>query len=607
MHLLPYDYFSDQPRPGQGLSLLAELIEEARAEAETALLFDNGDLLQGNPMGDFLATRHVLDPSMKNPMIAAMNMLRYDAATIGNHDFNHGLDYLRRATDQANFPFVLSNVITRRGASPDRDTLLYKPYSILPVSVVMGDGRRCKLNVGVIGFVPPQITVWDFRHLVGRVITRDILDSARTWVPLMQQAGADLIVALCHSGIGPDRETTGMENAATALAAVPGVDVVLAGHAHQHFPGDDIAPGLHVDPTAGRLYGKPTVMAGFWGAHLGIIDLLLEQTATGWRTADSRCGLRAVSGARPRNAAGRKLRAQIEGATAGIHRETLTYIRRPVGTTGIGLDTYFARVTGSAAVALVAEAQRWYMRARLSGSRHADLPLLSAAAPFKAGGRGGPGFYTDVPKGQLTIRNISDLYFYPNTIQALRITGRELREWLERAAGQFRQIAPRQTDQPLLDLAFPSYNFDMIQGIGYQIDPTQPSRYDPAGILINAGARRITALNHMGAPVADDDLFIVATNSYRATGGGGFPGARVDNIVYQAPDMVRDVILQYIADMGGVRDIRPVNWQFPELPNTGAVFESAPKAASHIPKLAHGRIAHIGPGRNGFDRFRLHF
>ncbi len=607
MYLLPYDYFADQARMDLGLSLIAEQVERARAEADAALLFDNGDLLQGNPMGDYLANRHAGHPEIENPMIDAMNLLGYDAATVGNHDFNYGLSYLQQATERAEFPFVLSNVITRRGAAPERDTLLYDPFVILKRTLRTGDGRAVPIKIGVIGFVPPQITVWDFRHLVGRIITRDILDSARTWVPVMRQAGADLIVALCHSGIGPAQETTGMENAAAALAAVPGIDVILAGHAHQHFPGPDIPATAHTDPVAGRLGGKPAVMAGFWGTHLGVIDLLLEQSDTSWSVRDSRSRLQAASepaGATPR---GRKIRTRIEAAADDIHRQTLDYIRRPVGQTTIGLDTYFARVAGSGAVALVAEAQRWYMEARLSGTRHAGLPLLSAAAPFKAGGRSGPAFYTDVPKGQLTIRDISDLYFYPNTIHALRVTGRELRDWLERAAAQFLQIIPQQSDQPLLNKTFPSYNFEMMQGIGYVIDPTQPARYDASGTLINPEARRIRDIHHYGAPVSDSDVFVVATNSYRATGGGGFPGARIENIIYEAPDMVRDVILQYITDTGGVRDITPFNWQFPDLPGTSALFESAPQAATKIPALRHGRIDHVGPGQDGFDRFRLSF
>lgn len=607
MHLLPYDYFADQPRLDLGLSLVAELIEAARAEVSTSLLFDNGDLLQGNPMGDFLANRHNSDPTEINPMIAAMNLLEYDAATVGNHDFNYGLSYLRHATDQAKFPFVLSNAITRRGEAPEQDTLLYDPFVILPKTVQMGDGRSEVLNIGVIGFVPPQITVWDFRHLVGQVITRDILDSARTWVPIMKKAGADLIVALCHSGIGPAREIRGMENAATALAAVPGIDVVLAGHAHQHFPGHDIPMGAHVDPGAGTLYGKPSVMAGFWGSHLGVIDVLLEKSDNGWSCRDSRSNLISVNSNPSEATTGRQIRKAIEATVAPLHNKTLDYIRRPVGKTQIDMHTYFARVSGSAAVALVAEAQRWYLQARLSGTRYADLPLLSAAAAFKAGGRGGAGFYTDVPKGQLTIRNISDLYLYPNTIQALQITGCELREWLERSASQFLQIAENHADQPLLDVTFPSYDYDMIQGISYEIDPTQPARYDRLGRLINPDARRISSLHHYGENVADEDVFIVATNSYRATGGGNFPGARIENVVYEAPDMVRDVLLQYIADSGGIRDVTPFNWRLRSFPGTSAFFESAPRGAECIPELAHGHIEHLGPGQSGFDRYRFQF
>ncbi len=606
-HAMAYDYFADRPSQTVGLSRVASLIKAAREEAANTLLFDNGDLLQGNPMGDYIAYERGVTDDAPHPMIAAMNTVGFDAATIGNHDFNYGVDYLRDCLSAASFDVVLANIATRQGPEPGADETLFKPYALLDREVIDGSGARHALRVGVIGLTPPQVMAWDRRHLEGRVTARDIIDTAEALVPRMRAEGAGLVVALSHSGIGSAERVPGSEHASVPLAAVPGIDVILTGHTHQLFPSRNFIGVPETDAARGLIHGKPAVMAGFWGSHLGVIDLLLERDGDSWSVADSHVETRPIARRNPDRSVTALVPdcAQVTSAVAQAHAETLDYIRRPIGHSDVTLQSYFALVSHDPSARVVSDAQRWYVERQLAGSDFAQLPLLSAAASFKAGGRGGPEYYTDVSAGSVALHHLADLYLYPNMLRAVKITGAELRGWLERSAGLFRQITPGEPDQALIDPEFPSYNFDAIDGISYRIDLSQPSRFTAYGVLRDATASRIVDLTYQGAPVADDMVFVVATNSYRASGGGEFPGASQDNIVYAAPDTNRDVLVRYFVEQGQVRPVHPPNWSFVPMPATSVLFDSSPAASAYLDSVEGLRIEPAGDGEPGFARFRI--
>ena len=294
-------------------------------------------------------------------------------------------------------------------------------------------------------------------------------------------------------------------------------------------------------------------------------------------------------------------------ATAAAHQATLAYIRAEVGKTDAPLYSYFALVADDPSVQIVSRAQIWYVADQLKGTEHEGLPILSAAAPFKAGGRGGPDYYTDVPAGPVAIKNVADLYLYPNTIQAVRITGAEVREWLERSAGMFNRIVPGEADQLLLNPDFPSYNFDTIDGVTYRIDLTQPARYDDEGKVVEPEAHRITGLNFDGKPIDEAQEFVIATNNYRASGGGHFPGADGSTVILQAPDTNRDVIVRYIHEKGTVAPEADANWGFAPVAGASVLYDTGPKAAAYLDDIrARGlAIEPAGDGPDGFARFRI--
>ena len=608
VNVLPYDYYADKPNDTMGLSRTASLIDAVRKEATNAMLIDNGDLLQGNPMGDYIAYEKGMKDGDLHPVMKGMNLLGYECSTLGNHEFNYGLSFLDKVLAGANFPFVCANLVrgTELAANPRDDKLYLKPYVIIEKTIKDGSGTEHPIKIGIIGFVPPQIMLWDAKNLTGNVVTRDIVEAAKAWVPQIKEEGADVVIALSHSGIDV-KQGVMMENASFFVAGVEGIDAVFTGHQHLVFPGKKDFQGLAgVDTAAGTLQGKPAVMGGFWGSHMGLIDLLLERDGSKWKIVS------ATSEARPiyervenKNKATVEDDKRIVEALKEDHEATLAYIRRPVGKTSAPLYSYFALVADDPSVQIVSQAQTWYIKDLLKDTEWKDLPVLSAAAPFKSGGRGGPDYYTDVPAGDIAIKNVADLYLYPNTVRAVEIMGAQVKEWLEMSAGIFNTVEAGKADQALINLDFPSYNFDVIDGVTYRIDLSQPPKYDPKGGVINASSNRITDLMFDGKPIDPAQKFVVATNNYRAGGGGNFPEINASKIIFEAPDTNRDVIVRYIIAEGTINPSADANWTFAPLANTSVLFETGPKAKDFISEVKAVKIEAAGDGENGFAKYRI--
>ncbi len=609
VNVFPYDYYADKPNDTMGLARTATIIDSIRAEAANSLLIDNGDVLQGNPMGDYMAYQRGMKDGDVHPVIKAMNTLGYTVGTLGNHEFNYGLDFMFKVLGGANFPFVCANLTKGQLASdPKKDELFFKPYIIVEKTIKDGAGNESPVKIGFIGFVPPQIMLWDIKNLEGKAQTRDIVEAAKAWVPAMKEEGADIVIALSHSGIDGAAPSEKMENASLHLAAVDGIDAIFTGHQHLVFPGPKTWDGIKdADPVKGTLHGKPAVMAGFWGSHLGLIDLLLEKDGKSWKIVDF------TSEARPiyhrddqkkviADVADKK---EVVEAAKAEHEATLAYVRTPVGKSSAPLYSYFALVADDPSVQIVSQAQTWYIKQMLADTEFRDLPVLSAAAPFKAGGRGGADYYTDVPAGDIAIKNVADLYLYPNTVQAVAITGAQVKNWLEMSAAMFNQVKPGTSDAPLLNESFPSYNFDVIDGVTYQIDLSQPRRFDDDGKVANADANRIQNLQFGGKPIDPAQKFVVVTNNYRAGGGGKFPEIASDKVIFQAPDTNRDVIVRFVHEQGTINPSADGNWTFKPMSGTTAVFQSGPKAKQFLADLKSVKIEDAGEGADGFAKFRL--
>jgi len=585
-----YDYYKLGPDASLGLERTATLIRQARKEFPNSLLLDNGDTIQGTALGDYQALVAPVGCGQPLAIYKAMNALGFEGGSVGNHEFNWGLDFLGQVTASRfgaegasaraqpcagpAFPVVLANVVDARTGVP-----LFEPYRIIDkrVSATGPDGKpfTSTVKVGIIGFTTPAIMGWDKRWLEGRVRTEGWRETAQRYVPEMRARGAEVIVAISHAGLDGAAYSPSMENGSLYLTEVPGIDALLLGHSHEVFPNAaSKAAGFNlpeVDKVLGRVHGVPTVMPGLWGKHLGVIRLVLRHDGKRWVSDAGAAKVETRSIQRP-DRSFVEPDPEIAALVKAEHEATIAYVKTPIGDTDFRMSAYFADVGDVSAIQVVNQAQADYVRRHIQANmpQYAQLPVLSMSAPFKTGAAG-VADYTDVAPGKMALNNAADLYLYPNDLHAVKVDGATLKAWLEKAAGRFNTIDPKRNEpQELVNAGFAGFNFDMLTDpdVRYQIDVTQ------------APGQRIKGLSWRGQPVRADQEFIVATNNFRASGGGGFPGLDGSKTVFASPDNNRAVLIAFIRSARHLT--RSANgsarsWRFAPVKTKGPVlFHSAP-------------------------------
>ena len=596
-NLVNYDYYQDKPVETLGLAKTAVLIEKAKKENPNVLLVDNGDTIQGTPLGTYKAIVDPVEKGEQHPMYAALQALGFEAGTLGNHEFNYGLDYLNRVIETAGLPIVNANVL-----DPATGKFIYQPYKIIEKTFTDTQGRLTTVKIGVTGIVPPQILNWDKANLEGKVVVRDSVEAIRDIIPEMRKAGADITLVLSHSGIGDDKYEKGEENEGYQIASLPGVDAVVTGHSHAEFPSGN-GTGFYekypgVDGVNGKINGTPVTMAGKYGDHLGVIDLKLNYTDGKWKVTDSKGSIRKVD--TKSNVADQRV---IDIAKES-HQGTINYVRQQVGTTTAPITSYFSLVKDDPSVQIVNNAQLWYAKQELAGTPEANLPILSAAAPFKAGTRGDATAYTDIPAGPIAIKNVADLYLYDNVTAILKVNGAQLKEWLEMSAGQFNTIDPNNSQpQNLVNTDYRTYNFDVIDGVTYEFDITQPNKYDREGKLANPNASRVRNLKYQGKEIDPNQEFIVVTNNYRSN--GNFPGVREASLNRLLNLENRQAIINYILAVKNINPSADQNWHFADtIKGLDLRFLTADKAKNLIG--TDGDIVYLAASaQEGFGEYKF--
>ena len=455
-NVMDYDYYKDKPTDRFGLVRAASLIHKARSEVTNSVLVDNGDLIQGSPMGDYMAAKG-LQKGDVHPVYKVMNQLDYQVGNIGNHEFNYGLDYLQKAIAGADFPYVNANVFDAKTGKH-----FFKPYLIKTDEFKDSEGKTRTVKVGYIGFVPPQIMQWDRKNLTGKVIAKDILETANKLVPQMKAEGADIVIAIPHSGLSQEPYKAMAENSVYYLSKVPGINAIMFGHSHGVFPGSEFANIPGVDLKKGTINGIPAVMPGRWGDHIGLVDLKLDDASGAWKVVTAKSEARPVFD----RATGKSLVSadkKLVNSVEAEHKGTREFVNQPIGKASDKMYSFLALVQDDPTIQVVNNAQIDYVKRFVQGDPDLEgIPVLSAAAPFKVGGRkNDPHNFTEVEAGTLTFSNAADLYLYPNTLVALKVTGKEVKEWLERSAGQFNQINPESGERQFLINwdGFRTYNF----------------------------------------------------------------------------------------------------------------------------------------------------
>ncbi|MFD0670705.1 bifunctional 2',3'-cyclic-nucleotide 2'-phosphodiesterase/3'-nucleotidase [Cohnella sp. GCM10027633] len=606
-NLMSYDYYKDGAAPTVGLSRTASLVKEVRAKTPNTFLVDNGDLIQGTPLGTYVAKVAPLAANDIHPVYKAMNLMGYDAATLGNHEFNYGLDFLNQAMKGANFPYINANVyVDDHDSDPNNDVNRYEPYRLIKKTFKDEAGQDQTLTIGVIGFAPPQIMDWDKASLEGKVVTKDIVETAEKFVPKMRSEGADIVIAMAHTGFnGSAAAHTNAEDAVLPLSKVPGIDAITFSHTHKVFPADDeksldalfkdasgnVLPG--VDNAKGKINGVPAVQAGYGGSNLGIIDLTLEKQNGVWKVAASQSSTKAIYDKVAKKSLADEDQAIVDAVKAD-HEATIAYANNPIGTTTAPIHSYFALVQDDPSVQIVTNAQKWYVEKYVKANlpKYKDTPILSVGAPFKAG-RNGVEEFTEIKKGPLAIKSAGDLYLYDNTMKAILVKGSVVKEWLEMSAGKFNRIDPAsKEEQALLNPSFPVYNFDVIDGVTYQVDVTKPAKYKTDGTVNDASASRIVNLKYQGKAVDPNQEFIVVTNNYRASGGGNFPGVKGSEYLIDSTEENRQILMDYISENKEINPSIDNNWSIaPIYGDVNVTFASSPKAEDYA--KATGNIGYL--------------
>lgn len=595
--VLDWDYYRGAQDISQGLVRTATLIRTARASARNSMLFDNGDLIQGNPLGDFIARPGGLADNEVHPLVACLNLLRTDAGTLGNHEFNFGLPFLERSLKGAAFPIVCANIERADG------TQFTPPTVILERAFVDESGQTHTLKIGVIGFVPPQIMDWDKSHLQGRIKVADIIDTATKYVPELRKQ-CDLVIALSHAGMNGGTRQPNEENASLHLAGVGGIDVIFTGHSHRVFPGPDYANLQGGDIEHGTLAGVPAVMPGFWGSHLGVVDLVLARDGNRWGVASFKAEAQPIA----KRVDGKLVStvapdAEIAALIAPAHAATRQWVDTPVGTFAEPVNSYFVWTGHDPAGAIVHQAQLDYARNLLVGTEFEHLPLLSAVAPFKVGYT--PDWFIDIPAGPVALRSVADLYSFANTLVVVRATGKVVEDWIEHGARIFATI-PEGVTGPvdLLQPFVPSYNFDVLAGVTYELDLSSPPKTDADGHIQSDSPGRVRNLKFKGQPIDPEQYFMVVTNNYRADGGGKFPGLGGELPTVRSPDLNRDVVLSWVKSKPAATPpaIRP--WHFQKRTTPVVVtFESGARASAQA--LGDLQLQETDGARQGYKKFRF--
>lgn len=608
-NMMNYDYYKDEFTSEYGFIKTASLIKEVREEYKNVLLVDNGDLIQGSPLADYKVNKG-LEKGETHPVYKLMNELNYVVGGLGNHEFNFGLDFLKKAISSANFPYINANIYDARSGKN-----YFTPYIIKDTELLDSHGQTETLKIGYISFVPPQIMLWDKKNLEGKVYVEDIAQSALKFIPEMKAKGADIIIAITHSGVSSDPYKALAENSVYYLSLIKGIDAIMFGHSHGVFPSEDFRNLPNSDLEAGTINGTPAVMPGFWGSHLGLVKLSLDKINGKWQVISSYSKALPIfdkATTVPLVEADKELLLLIEED----HNKTLEFVGKAIGKSSVDINTYLALIQNTPAVEIINNAQKDYVNKAIQGNPDLEkLEVISAAAPFKAGGRKNePNGFTDVKKGDLTFKNAADIYLYPNLLTYLILTGKDIKEWLECSAGLYNTIDPNSEDeQELINWnGFRAYNFDIISDVNYDIDITKKAKYNGNCEALNPDSQRIYNLTYKGKALDENQTFIMATNNYRAYT-GKFSGTG-KNIIADSPDDMRVILTAYIkneSENKGAVNIKE-NHNFKILPiksdkKLNLIFQSSNKdeAQDYILNNAIYPIEYLGKDSGGFGIYKL--
>ncbi|WBO64844.1 bifunctional metallophosphatase/5'-nucleotidase [Streptomyces camelliae] len=520
-HVFDWDYYKDAAYTDKagnsvGVARVATLIKQQReAKGEDhVLLVDAGDIIQGTSLAYYFAR---VDPitgtdgkkGPKHPMAVAMNHMRYDAAALGNHEFNYGIETLRRFEKQCHFPLLGANALDAKTLRP-----AFHPYTVKRICVPGAPD----IKVGILGLTNPGIALWDKDNVSGKMVFPGLVEQAKKYVPRLRALGCDVVFLTDHSGLDGSSsygdELPYVENASNLVAEqVPGIDAILVGHTHVEVPSYTVK---NAETGEEVLLSEPYC----WGYRLSVFDFELELHHGQWKVTSKT--------AQTLNPKDVDEDPEIKKLLEADHELVVKYVNTAVGTCTENLSAAESCWKDVPIMDFIQKVQADTVKAGLS-TADAALPVISVAAPFSR--------TADIPQGNVTIKDIAGLYIYDNTLYGKKLTGAQLKDYLEYAAKYYHQVpAGTKVDTATLTNAnnFWDYMYDVAAGVDYEIDIAQ------------AEGSRIKNLSYNGAPVADDQVFVVAVNNYRANGGSGYPHIASAPIAYSSTNEIRQLMIDYV-------------------------------------------------------------
>ena len=584
MHLSGWDALTDRDTPDRGMDRLATRLRHERNSAPGAVLqVENGDGLQGTPLGDLCAGL-----GADHPWPQMLNALEYDAVGLGNHDFDFGLATLNAVISRIDCPVLCANIAPELLSG-------VAPWATLDRNVTCSDGQDRILRIGVTSALPPQTGIWN-RRWIGKC---DAFESGvariRTSVAALRAAGADLVFVLCHSGLTDGPDTLGENFAADLAAQIDGIDGMVLGHTHLRFPDQAHAGFAGVDLDQGTVHGVPCVMPAHAAQEVGVIDFDLAWSGARWHVASHavrREGIRKTDTAAP----------DVETLVRPHIQATQAALCTQIGTALVDLNTWFSMLRPGMTEDLLARAMQRTIAKETAGTDLGDLPVLASVAPSALGGRPGPRNFVTIPAGPFTERHAAMLCPYPNTIWAIVMEGRDIQDWLDRSLSFF---APTETNELLVDPNAPAFNFDALHGLEATVDPFAPPVFDVLGNRLRDSGTRVRSVTRGGLPIAPDDRFVVAMTSFRAAGGGNFPGTGGTATVIRTQVELKDALRAEVGRVPELAPPRPLAWRFASGLNRTCTIETAPEAGSCLAQISafHPRV--LGLTDTGFLRVEV--
>ncbi|MFL5997832.1 MAG: bifunctional metallophosphatase/5'-nucleotidase [Streptomyces sp.] len=534
-HVFDWDYYldkaySDSKGNSVGVARVATLIKQQRAAKgeEHVLLVDAGDIIQGTSLAYYFARVQPITAkgAPKHPMAVAMNHMRYDAAALGNHEFNYGIEVLRKFESQCRFPLLGANALDAKTLKP-----AFQPYTVKRICVPGAPD----IKVGILGLTNPGIALWDKDNVSGKMVFPGLVEQAKKYVPRLRALGCDVVFLTDHSGLDGSSsygdELPYVENASNLVAQqVPGIDAILVGHTHVEVPSYTVK---NEETGEDVLLSEPYC----WGYRLSVFDFELELVRGQWKVTKKT--------AQTLNPNTVDEDPEIKKLLEADHELVVKYVNTAVGTCTEDLSAAESCWKDVPIMDFIHQVQMDTVKTGLSAS-DAALPLISVAAPFSR--------TADIPAGSVTIKDIAGLYIYDNTLYGKKLTGAQLKDYLEYAAKYYHQVpAGTAVDTATLTNAnsFWDYMYDTAAGVSYDID------------IAAAEGSRIKNLSYNGTPVADDQVFVVAVNNYRANGGSGYPHIAAADIAYSSTNEIRQLMIDYVTSKGALdpKDFAVTNWK----------------------------------------------